>query len=469
MVARARSAIVAFVRSIRGRSSLFTMTVVLVALVLGTFFLLQTYERGLIANLDTTLEQQVADRVALVESGGSKESLTTVFEEESFVWIGSSTGELAAHGGSVFPLENPVPRQIGQTTTVDLLVEERNSDEQNERERQSIRLASGAASSGQVVLAGSDLETVQYAVGDLARLFAIAVPLLTVLVGIVAWFTAGRALAPVDAIRRQAEDIGGSTLTERVPVPNSDDEIEGLAVTVNDMLDRIERHDGAIRQFSSDASHELKSPIANIRALVDTRSSTDPTWPALQGQLTAETERLSALVENLLFLSTHQDGDRSVTLRQVQLDELVFAEAELVSATSDVRVGFGDFEPAAVLGSQADLARLVRNLVDNAARYAQEHVEFELTTNGTTTVLSVADDGDGIDPADRERVFERFTRLDEARARSLGGTGLGLSIVKQIAEAHGASVTVGESRYGGARFEVTWHEGNDVERAQTGA
>lgn len=454
-MARALSALKAFARSIRGRSVLVSMAVVLLTMVLGSYVLLETYERRLITNLDNTLEQQVTDRVQLLESGGSKDLLTTVFEAESFVWIGTPDGQVTAQGGSIFPIDNPVPVDVGRTTTRSLLVEERNPGEV-EREVQVLRIASASATTGQVVLAGAELETVDSAVGDLASLFAIAVPVVTALVGLLAWFTVGRALAPVAAIRNQAEEIGGSTLTERVPVPDSDDEIEELAVTVNDMLDRIERHDSAIRQFSSDASHELKSPIANIRALVETRSSSDPAWPSLQSQLTGETERLSALVENLLFLATHQDSDRLPEVANVQLDELLFAEAELISETSAARVVFGTIEPVSVMGSAADLARLVRNLVDNAVRHANERVELGLADDGGGVRLTVADDGPGVAIADRERVFERFTRLDEARSRDDGGTGLGLSIVKQIATAHGATVSVDDAALGGAQFSVSW-------------
>lgn len=431
------------------------MAVVLLTMVLGSYVLLETYERRLVTNLDNTLEQQVTDRVQLLESGGSKDLLTTVFEAESFVWIGTADGQVTAQGGSIFPVDNPVPPEVGRTTTLSLLVEERNPGEL-EREVQILRIASASASTGQVVLAGAELETVDSAVGDLASLFAVAVPVMTALVGLLAWFLVGRALAPVAAIRRQADEIGGSTLTERVPVPDSDDEIEELAVTVNDMLDRIERHDSAIRQFSSDASHELKSPIANIRALVETRSSTDPSWPGLKSQLTSETQRLGALVENLLFLATHQDADRLPEMADVQLDELLFAEAELISGTSTIRVALGEVEPVSVVGSAADLARLVRNLVDNAVRHANERVELSLVSDSHGVRLAVSDDGPGVPSADRERVFERFTRLDEARSRDDGGTGLGLSIVQQIATAHGAAVSVEDAPLGGAQFSVSW-------------
>jgi signal transduction histidine kinase len=429
------------------------MLVVLLTLVGGSFLLLGAYEGQLVDNLDVTLEQQVADRATLLENGGSKGALVTVLQDEAFVWIGTRNGEVIAQGGAIFPLENPVPEAIGTTVDVSLLVEERRPNK-IEQERMVLRLASAEISSGEVVLAGSELESIDRTVAGLAKLFAIAVPVMVVIVGALAWFITGRALQPVAAIRTQAEAISGLTLTERVPVPDSHDEIEDLAVTVNQMLDRLESHDTAIRQFSSDASHELKSPVANIRAMVETRSSTDPSWEAARQSLVNETNRLGDLVDNLLFLASHQDHDRPRERTAVQLDELIFAEAELISETTPLRVDLSDIEPATIGGSAADLSRLLRNLVDNAARHAEQRIAFSLKTTSLGVRLSIADDGDGVMEQDREKIFERFTRLDEARARDDGGTGLGLSIVAQVARAHGASIEVSEAELGGAAFTV---------------
>ena len=444
-----------FRRSIRGRSTLLAMGVVLLTLVGGSFLLLEAYERQLTNNLDVSLQQQVADRVALLENGGSKSLLTTVLQDEAFVWIGDADGTVTAQGGAIFPLENPVPADVGSTATVALLVEERKPDE-IEKEVMELRIASGSASTGQVVLAGAELEVIDETVSGLVRLFAIAVPIVTAIVGALAWFITGRALQPVASIQTQASAITGATLGDRVPVPDSGDEIEDLATTVNQMLDRIESHDTAIRQFSSDASHELKSPIANIRALVETRSADDDDWPAIKNKLTSETDRLRDLVDNLLFLASHHDHDRVTNTVAVSLDELLFSEAELVSATTSLRVDLSNIEPVTVSGSPTDLSRLIRNLVDNAVRFAHQRMALSLsTTEAGNVVLVVADDGPGVPPHDRERVFDRFTRLDESRARNNGGTGLGLSIVAQIATAHGGSVSMSESEVlGGALVEV---------------
>jgi len=220
------------------------------------------------------------------------------------------------------------------------------------------------------------------------------------------------------------------------------------------MLDRIESHDQTLRQFSADASHELKSPVANIRALVDTADLTDPSWMSVQTGLRNETDRLRDLVDNLLFLASHGDSFVPIDIGAVQLDELVFAEAEVASATGGVRIDLSGVTPSRVEGSQSDLRRLMRNLVDNAVRHADERVVVTLADDNDSVTLSISDDGPGVPPDDRDRIFERFTRLDEARARDDGGSGLGLSIVHQIATAHGGSVQVGESDLGGAEFVV---------------
>jgi signal transduction histidine kinase len=322
-------------------------------------------------------------------------------------------------------------------------------------ETMELRVASAATDDGSVVVVvGARAEGITGAVGSLARLFLIGLPPLVGLVGLLTWSTAGRALSPVERIRGRADEISGANLGERVPVPDTRDEIHHLARTVNAMLDRIEAHDRSLRQFTADASHELKSPVANLRALVDTASLDDPRWPALRTALAGESDRLRDLVENLLYLAAHDAGRPRPAVTGVALDELVFREAEVVAVTGRVVVDIGGVAPAEVAGVEADLARLVRNLVDNAVRHAEGRLALAVEVGADDVVLVVGDDGPGIPEADRERVFDRFTRLDPARARTDGGAGLGLAIVDRIAGDHGASVTVGRSPLGGAEFRV---------------
>ena len=430
------------------------MAVIAVALAAALAVVLLLYRGQLQAGLDRTLEQQVVDRTRLLDEGSSPESLTTVLQEEALVWIGTPDGEPIAIGGAIFPLASPVPPTIGGVASIDLLVEERKPDE-IERETMTLRIASALTSDGRiVVLAGAEDEVVSENVSQLARLFLGALPVLTALAGATVWAVAGRVLQPVDEMRARADEITGANLDARVPEPGTGDEIHDLAVTMNSMLDRLESHDRALRDFTADASHELKSPVANLRALLDTTELDDPAWEDLRARLGGESDRLRDLVDNLLFLASHQADAPVRHTDSVSLDDLLFDEAELLAATGRVSVDLSGIEPVVVHGERAALVRLARNLVDNAARHANERVALSATTRDGQPALIVADDGPGIDPADRERIFERFTRLDEARARDAGGSGLGLAIVERIATDHAATIEVRESDLGGAAFVI---------------
>lgn len=446
-------------RTVRGRATLLSMGVVIVGLLIALSTVLLVYRSQLRTSLDQTLEQQVADRARLLDQGNPPDSLTTVLQEEAMVWIGSNDGVSFAIGGAIFPIDNPVPSEIGQTVTKDLLVEERKPDEV-EREVMRLRIASRQTSDGStVVLAGSETEEMDAQVTRLAMLFLGALPILTALVGAVTWIVGGRVLAPVEKIRSRAAEISGADLGARVPVPSTADEIEQLAVTMNSMLDRIETHDRALHDFTADASHELKSPIANLRTLLDTTELDDPEWASIRERLLSEGDRLRDLVDNLLFLASRQPGDARpgpglIERTAIDLDDLVFREAELLAATKRVAVDLTDVEPVVLHGRRSDIVRLLRNLVDNGARHANGRVTFTTSTDAGEIVLTVADDGPGIAVDDRDRVFERFTRLDESRARDDGGTGLGLAIVEQITSDHGGTIAVNDAPSGGALFTV---------------
>ena len=223
---------------------------------------------------------------------------------------------------------------------------------------------------------------------------------------------------------------------------------------MNEMLDRLEAHRDSLRQFTSDASHELKSPVANMRALVETTTIDDPAWTTVQDRLVSEGSRLQSLVENLLFLASHSEGSPRQKLTTVHLDDLLFDEVATVRASTGRTVNIDEVGPFNVQGIQSDLNQLVRNLLDNAIQHANDVVRVSLTEQLGRVVLTIADDGPGIRPADRKRVFERFTRLDYARDRDSGGSGLGLSIVRQIVDDHGASIQIVDAQPTGASFVV---------------
>ena len=309
------------------------------------------------------------------------------------------------------------------------------------------------------VVAQRSLTEVNETVDKLKDIMYVAVPALIALVALAAWYFSGRALKPVEAIRAEAEAITGSTIYRRVPEPKTDDEVGRLARTMNAMLGRLDESSQRQRQFVSDASHELRSPLASIRTNVEValRNPDRADWNAVAGRVLAEDARMEATVSELLDLARLDelpDGTPIESLPEVDLDELVHDETMhdhrvLISTT---RVSAGR-----VHGRREQLARVVRNLLDNADRHARTMVAIELRNDSETGVveLTVDDDGPGIPVEDRERVFDRFTRLDEGRARDAGGLGIGLSMVRAIVEQHGGAVSIGEAPIGGARVIVS--------------
>ena len=268
-------------------------------------------------------------------------------------------------------------------------------------------------------------------------------PPLVALLALVAWRVVGATLRPVEALRAGAEEITGGSRSDRLPVPDSRDEIHRLAVTLNGMLHRLDTARSRQRAFVADAAHELRSPLTNMRTELEVAQrlpdSTD--WPALTDDLLTDVDRLSRLVDDLLLLARADDGSTRAPLRQAETVELGQLLAEVAARYPAVQYE----RPAAPLKTQGErdaIGRVVANLLDNAVRHAASSVRLTVAADGAYQLISVSDDGPGIPAADRERVFDRFTRLDDARARDAGGSGLGLAIVRELVRRHGGTVAL---------------------------
>ncbi|HET9257520.1 MAG TPA: ATP-binding protein, partial [Pseudonocardiaceae bacterium] len=309
------------------------------------------------------------------------------------------------------------------------------------------------------VLVGRSLEPVSE--GSRVVIFSLlgGIPFLLLLVAATTWEVTGMSLRPVEGIRSRVAEISGTELSRRVPEPAGDDEIARLARTMNAMLERLQDSRDRQRRFVSDASHELRSPIASIRHQIETAlAHPNTTTPeALLPDLLAEDLRMQALVEDLLLLARADENTLTAVARPVDLDDVVLAEARQLRQRGVITVDTRDVSAGRVLGDQAALHRLVRNLTDNAERHAGSVVRLGVRSDAGQVRLTVADDGPGVPVPERERVFERFVRLDDARARDTGGAGLGLAIVAAVASAHGGSVGVESAGNGhGARFVVVF-------------
>ncbi len=299
------------------------------------------------------------------------------------------------------------------------------------------------------VLGDVDDATGAVAVGLLA-----GAPPLIAFAAALAWWVTGLALRPVTAIRNELAAVTASELDRRVPDPGGADEIAQLARTVNDTLDRLERADALQRQFTADASHELRNPLAAVRSRLEVALAMDrPDREAVAAAL-ADTERLQRIAADLLLLARLDGGpgprSEPVDLALLAAEDVARRGGPRVALRLDARA------PVPAAGDPARLERALANLVDNALRYARAEVVVRAaadTAGGLAwAVLEVTDDGPGIPEADRDRVFERFVRLDADRGRASGGTGLGLAIAREIARAHAGDVRALPAPGGGARL-----------------
>lgn len=305
------------------------------------------------------------------------------------------------------------------------------------------------------VLVGASHADAESTVKTVAVLLACGAPIVTAAAAAATYWLVGRSLRSVEAIRTRVADIGASDLTERVPVPSNYDEISSLAVTMNEMLARIEAGHSAQRRFVGDASHELRSPVAAILSALDVAAA----HPELLNSdlaastLRPEAHRMEALVEDLLLLARADEGAPAWRRRDVDLDDVVSTELGRVLRETSVTID-AELIPTRMVGDRGGLSRVMRNLLENAIRHAESRVDVRVYPDGSNAVVTVADDGPGIPEADRKRIFERFVRLDSGRARSGGGTGLGLAIVSEVVGAHGGTVTVDDRPGGGALIVV---------------
>ncbi len=289
-----------------------------------------------------------------------------------------------------------------------------------------------------------------------AELLGIGVPALLLLACATIWLVVGRSLRPVERIRGTVAAITDTGLSQRVPVPGTDDEIGHLARTMNDMLARLD--DGAVRQrrFVADASHELRTPLTAIRASLEVglaHADTAP-WPDIALRAVRQAQRLEHLIAQLLVQAKSdvaQEADRrqTVDLRALLTEIRVTTLAPGISISIRVPPG------TVASGNPDELSRMFRNLVDNAARYAKSSVVVSAVPGPGSIAVEITDDGPGIPASQRQRVFDRFVRLDPSRGHGSGSAGLGLAIAREIATAHRATIELTDAEIGGARAVVT--------------
>lgn len=417
--------------------------------------------------LPATLPVSGARLVQVVDGGGAVVSASLAADR--LTPLLSATELASARGGAA--VEVPATR-LAETGTL-----------------RAVAVPAGPQSRGLTVLAASPIEAPSESQRGLWLGLGVGVPLLVAIATALLWQAVGAALRPVDALRAGAERIGaGDDESARLPVPPGQDEIRSLALTLNGMLDRLQDAADGQRRFVADAAHELRSPVASLRMQVEvaqrvagrsaSAESSSPSassasseasassgfsgsWgsdplgstgsdpdESLAAELAPDVERLARLVDDLLLLA--RAGSPRSTHRPEEVD-VTRLLADLVQRYAQARVPVhlqAPAEPVVADLDRAGLQRAVANLVDNATRHAREQVTLRVRTEAGRLLIEVVDDGDGIPADQRERVFDRFTRLDDARDRDAGGSGLGLAIARELARRDGGEITLHEAEPG---------------------
>lgn len=389
-------------------------------------------ERG----VTNTALVRAADVASLAQAGTLPASLAFPGEERSVIQVVTPGGVVVASTANIAGEAALVARSTAPYTVSGLPV--------GDHQRFRMTFTATDTSQGRLtIVSGESLERVDETMRTVLITLAAGLPLFLAIVGGLAWSGTRRALRPVEAIRAEVTGISDSDLHRRVPEPPGTDEIASLAKTMNAMLERLEAAGARQARFVSDASHELRSPLTVVRAVLEIGlarpSRTD--WPARAESALIEVARLEGLVADLLTLGKGASGIRSTWVR-LDLADLVAAEVARWPPVDEIRMAVATEPGAWVTGDSGQLRRAVANLIDNARRHATGHVDVHVRSTDGSVVVDVADDGPGVPPEEQERIFERFVRLDEARAADDGGSGLGLAIVRSIVTAHGGDVSV---------------------------
>jgi signal transduction histidine kinase len=439
--------------TVRVRITVAAVLVVGLVLAAGAVWLVRAQRDSLTKNVETAARLRSRDITATIDDSDFPDRVPTPRGDDNLVQVVDANGKVVASSANIRGeprISNLSPRDHQYATvTVDHLAA---GDGPFRIVARRVTTRTGTYT---VYVAGS-LDPVDDSSASLIRLLLIGLPAVLLLLGITTWVVTGRALRPVAAIREEVDAIGAEDLHRRVPEPNTDDEIARLARTMNAMLTRLEDATERQQRFVADASHELRSPLTGMRAQleVDLAHPEHADWQATERDLLDDAVRLQRLVDDLLTLAKADASALDASHRApVDVDEVVLTEARRLRSLASCRIDTSAVSGAQLNANADQLVRAVRNLLDNAARHARSTVTVTLRETDAAVVLSVADDGPGIPPDERARVFERFARVDGGRARDEGGTGLGLAITQEVVHLHGGTITVDNAP--GARFTVS--------------
>jgi signal transduction histidine kinase len=440
--------------SLRGRLTLVGSVGLAVGLALGGLLILMVLHLVLIKTVDTAAKQTASDVVLLVDHGNDTTPIPA--PANAFVQVVTDNRQVesaSSTADTIVPMldANQFTRaRAGSVIEID-------ADRIGPSDSGTMRVVAQPATRGRDhfwVLVASSTRSAEDSTDAVQSVLLVAYPLLLAALTAFTWRLVGWALRPVESLRQGAAMISASgRQVRRLPVPDGKDEVNRLAVTLNDMLDRLDAARGRQQAFVADAAHELRSPIASLRTQLEVAERIGE--PPVTEDLIADVARLGRLVDDLLLLARADEGDPQLRVAEALDFGAIAAGVAHGYAAARVPVTCSAEPDALALGDPIALRRVVDNLVGNAVKHATSRVTVTVSRDGSSLRLVVVDDGPGIPAADRERVFDRFTRLDNSRARSDDdGAGLGLAIVRELLRLHNGQITLGDAAPG-LRVEVT--------------
>jgi signal transduction histidine kinase len=434
-------------RSLRLRLTALATAVIAVVLTAATLLLVHEVGSSLLASLDASARSAARAAAAAVAAGDLRAAVDVATDDDTVVQVVDASRQVvastpdAAGRPLLFGFGSAKPASMHDTGVLRV-----------PGGADSYRVAALSLANGGAVYVAIASDDFRSTVDELTSVTQIGLPVVVVLIAAITWWLVGSALGPVEQLRGQAAAVGAHAEDQRLSLPATY-ELRRLAATFNDLLDRVHRSHERQREFVADAAHELRSPLAALRTQLEVGDAGLSGGSAEQRRtLLAEVDRMSRLTDDQLSLA-RIDGAAPTSARSVDLDELVLDELRRWRSGAQVAVDASGVSAARTRGDAEALRRVVRNLLDNAGRHATTRVTVRLVADAAGCCLTVSDDGPGVRPEDRGRIFDRFTRLDDARGRSAGGFGLGLAIVREVARAHSGEVTI-EGDPPGATFVV---------------
>lgn len=438
--------------SVKAKTVLSAVVVLGVALSLAGILLVAELSHAQLGGVDQALRLELASVSTVARSGTLAQPLQIASQETSFIQVVDAHGRVIASSASLVG-ESRILTVNPANATVFFT---RGNLPIGSGERYRVAAETISTPAGKMtVYVGESLVVVDRSIHDVVLGLLLADPFLLTIAGLLVWWLVRKALMPVEAIRSEVEVISGSELGRRVAEPAVRDEIGRLATTMNRMLERLEKASSRQKSFVADASHELRSPLAAAQTELEVSltyvETTD--WPESARIALGELERVRRIVDDLSLLAKYDEDELPAAMLPVDLEEIVMDQCSRLRRMFRATVDVAQVSGARVTGDEEQLGRVVWNLLDNAQRHALQRVSVSLTALDGRAVLQVADDGAGVKPEDRTRIFERFVRTDNVRARADGGSGLGLAIVAEIIAAHHGSIEV-EDANPGAEFIV---------------